>query len=343
MAPSREALLYTVTQDGAVRCRLCAHACQIPVGERGRCGVRENQDGRLVSLVYGLLVSRGVDPIEKKPLYHFLPGSRAYSLATVGCNFACRNCQNHAISQYPGEHGGRVIGEVVAAADVVDAAVEASCRSIAYTYTEPTIALEYYLEVMQAAREAGLANVWVSNGYFSREAADLLLPLLDAANIDLKAIDDDAYGRIAGARVRPVLDTIERLAAAGVWVEVTTLVIPGHNDAVDALRRTAEAVARISPEIPWHVSRFFPAYRMADVPPTPVATLERARELGRAAGLHHVYVGNVPGEGEDTRCARCGAQVVDRVGYHVRANRLVGGCCPACGDAVPGVWDGRKG
>ncbi len=336
---AREALLYTRKGDRGVACRLCAHRCVIPVGERGVCGVRENVDGTLISLVYGRLVSREVDPIEKKPLFHFLPGSRAYSIATVGCNFLCHNCQNHFISQYPRNHDGRIIGDAMEAADIVAEAVDAGCRSIAYTYTEPTIALEYYLEVMQRAREADAANVWVSNGYFSREAADLIVPWLDAINIDLKGITDEFYHQVIGANLRPVLDSIEKLHDDGVWVEVTTLVIPGYNDSEEALRWTAEAVAGVAPSIPWHVSRFFPAHRMMDCPPTPIPTLERARRIGHEAGLLHVYIGNVPGEGEDTRCPECGARLVSRVGYVIRENSLRDGACTRCGAAVAGVWE----
>jgi len=339
MERGTEAILYTAKPDGAVRCRLCAHACTIPLGARGLCGVRENQAGTLRSLVYGRLVSREVDPIEKKPLYHFLPGSRAYSIATVGCNFACLNCQNHFISQYPKLHEGRLIGDTVDAGDVVAEAVDAGCRSIAYTYAEPTIALEFYLRVMQTAREADLANVWVSNGYFSKEAAALLIPLLDGINIDLKGITDDVYRHVAGANVRPVLDSIERVHDAGGWVEVTTLVIPRLNDSDDALHWTAEAVAGISPTIPWHVSRFFPAYRMIDRPATPIATLERALRIGQAAGLKYIYIGNVPGEGETTRCPECGVKVITRTGYVVRENRIGEGRCPDCGADVDGVWE----
>jgi pyruvate formate lyase activating enzyme len=338
MGETREALLFERTRDGGVRCRLCAHGCAVARGARGLCGVRENVDGSLVSLIYGRLVAREVDPIEKKPMFHFFPGSRAYSIATVGCNFTCQNCQNHSISQYPRQHGGRVVGDSVTAEDVVAGAIEAGCASIAYTYAEPTVAIEFYLEVMQRARDAGLANVWVSNGYFTHEASNLFLPTLDAINIDLKGISDEFYRHVVGANVRPVLDSMERTHDAGVWVEVTTLVIPGLNDSDDDLRGTAEAVAGISPAIPWHVSRFFPAHKMIERPPTPIATLERACRIGRASGLRYVYIGNVPGEGEDTQCPECRARVVARTGHVVRENRLCDGRCPECGTAIDGIW-----
>ncbi len=339
MAGPREAMLFGRKQGGVVRCRLCAHGCTIAPGSRGLCGVRENVDGTLRSLIYGRIVAREVDPIEKKPMFHFLPGSHAYSIATVGCNFTCHNCQNHFISQYPKQHEGRLVGDGVTAEEIVMEAVEAGCESVAYTYAEPTIAIEFYLEVMQAARDADLANVWVSNGYFTREASDLFVPLLDGINIDLKGISDDFYRSVTGANVRPVLDSIERMHDAGVWVEVTTLVIPGLNDSDEDLLWTAEAVAGISPAIPWHVSRFFPAHRMIERPPTPVATLERARRIGKSSGLRYVYIGNVPGEGEDTKCPECGARVIARAGYVIRENRIQDGRCPECETAIDGVWD----
>ena len=244
MPATKEALFYDRLPGGAVRCRLCAQECTIASGARGLCAVRENVSGTLTNLVYGRLVAQDVDPIEKKPLYHFLPGTRAYSIAAVGCNFVCANCQNHMLSQWPRQPGGTIVGDEVSPDDVVEAAVAAGCRSIAYTYSEPTVAVEYHLDVMRRARAAGLANVWVSNGYFSRDAAADILPLVDALNIDLKGITDAFYRDVAGARVRPVLDSIARAVDAGVWVEVTTLVIPGANDGVDELRQTARGSCR---------------------------------------------------------------------------------------------------
>ena len=333
-----EAILYDRLSRNRVRCRLCAHGCTIEPGSRGICAVRENVEGRLVSLTHGRLIARDIDPIEKKPLYHFYPGTRAYSIATVGCNFTCLHCQNHYISQYPRARAGRVVGDRVPAADVVAAAIDGGCHSIAYTYSEPTIAIEYVLEVMELARAHGLTNVWVTNGYFTADAFERIEPHLDAANVDLKGISDRFYHEIVGGNVRPVLHTIERLHRAGIWVEVTTLVIPGENDAADDLRWTAEAVVGISPQIPWHVSRFFPAHRMLDLPPTPVDTLEAAGRIGREAGVRYIYLGNVPGEGETTRCAECGEFVIVRSGHRVKENRLVDGRCPECGATVDGVW-----
>ncbi len=334
----REAMLYDRLADGRVRCRVCAHRCVIEPGRRGVCAVRENVDGTLTSLVYGRLIARDVDPIEKKPLYHFYPGTRAYSIASVGCNFTCLHCQNYYISQYPREHDGRIVGDRIPAEAVVADAVDNGCHSIAYTYTEPTVAIEYVLDVMRLAKGEGLCNAWVSNGYFTEETLAAIAPYLDAINVDLKGISDRVYREIFGGNVRPVLDTIERLVEADIWVEVTTLVIPGENDAPDELRWTAEAIVGISPRIPWHVSRFFPAYRLVDRPPTPVETLERAFRIGREVGLRYVYLGNVPGEGEETRCAECGERLIERSGYRIRANRMNEGACPACGAPVDGVF-----
>ena len=333
-----EAMLYDRISEKRVHCRLCSHCCTIADGDRGICQVRQNDAGTLISLVYERVIARDVDPIEKKPLFHFYPGTRAYSIATVGCNFTCLYCQNHYISQYPRAHAGHIVGDRVTADEIAADAVESGCHSIAYTYTEPTIAIECVLEVMKAAREAGLTNVWVTNGYFAAEAADLLIPLLDAANVDLKGISDQMYHDVVGGTVRPVLNTIERLVQAGVWVEATTLVIPGVNDSEDDLRWTAEAIRGISQEIPWHVSRFFPAHRMVDRGPTPIRTLERAREIGSDVGLQFVYIGNLPGEGESTFCPSCGAKVIARSGFLVREVRLVEGVCPDCEATIPGVW-----
>jgi len=333
-----EAMFYERLAKDRVRCGLCSHRCLIESGKRGFCGVRENRDGTLYTLVYGRAVSRGVDPIEKKPLFHFLPGTRAYSIATVGCNFTCLNCQNHAISQFPREHGGRIIGEEFAPSEIVAEADRNGCESIAYTYTEPTVFFEYALDTARLAHDEGIRNVFVSNGYMSAEATQEILPFLDGINIDLKGISDDFYRRMAGGTLRPVLHSIERLVQAGVWVEVTTLLIPGANDSTESLRWIAEAINGISPRIPWHISRFFPAYKLADRPPTPVATLREAQRIGREVGLQYIYVGNVPGEGEDTYCPACGKPVLTRIGFSIRENHLQEGTCPFCGAVVDGVW-----
>jgi pyruvate formate lyase activating enzyme len=339
--PEQEAALYDKLENGRVRCGLCAHRCVIDDGKRGVCAVRENRGGTLVSLVYGRLIARHVDPIEKKPLFHYLPGTAAYSIATVGCNFGCRWCQNWQISQMPREQ--RVpAGDRVRPEAVVRDARRARCSSIAYTYTEPTVFFETAYEIAVLAREASLANVYVTNGYMTQEMLDAFHPYLDAANVDLKAFKDDTYQRYMGARLQPVLATLQAMKRQGVWVEVTTLIVPGVNDDPGELRDLASFIAgELGKETPWHVSRFHPTYRLTDRGPTPVATLQMARDVGLGAGLHYVYVGNVwePGS-EDTHCPHCGTRLIRRHGFAVREQRVQDGRCPDCRATIAGVWKG---
>lgn len=334
-----EAYLYDRLDEDRVRCRLCSHQCVIGPGSRGICGVRENQGGILVSLVYGRLIARHVDPIEKKPLFHLAPGSRSYSIATVGCNFSCRFCQNADIAQMPADHSGRIIGEAATPESVVDAAVRAGCRSIAYTYTEPTVYFEFAHDTARLAHARGIRNVFVTNGYMSADALDMIAPYLDAANVDLKAFDDGFYKRQCGARLKPVTETLQRMVENGVLVEVTTLIIPGLND--DRVQLTELArflVDALGPDTPWHISRFHPTYRLTDRPPTPPPTLFAAREIGRSAGLRYVYTGNIPGQGgESTHCWQCGARVIERTGFTVGDIRLANGACRDCGATIAGV------
>jgi len=363
MSALHEARHYRRLEGGDVLCTLCPHDCRVREGGRGACGVRYNHGGRLYTLVYDKVVSRGVDPIEKKPLFHFLPGSRSYSIATVGCNLRCAFCQNWEISQWPRdrlpkhlEAGGgseetsgsicpqlealehEIAGEPVTPEQIVAAARQTGCRSIAYTYTEPTIFYELAYDTAVLARRAGLRNVFVTNGFTGEAVVRELAQVLDAANVDLKFFKPESYRRVSRARLEPILDAIRLYHELGVWVEVTTLVVPGLNDSDDELRQIAAFVASVGPEVPWHVSQFYPAWRMADRPATPVPTLRRAAEIGRAAGLRYVYEGNVPGEkGESTYCYDCGALLVDRYGFRVRRNRIVAGKCPDCGCAVDGV------
>jgi pyruvate formate lyase activating enzyme len=335
-----EALLYDRLDDNEVRCRLCCHRCVIADGKRGLCRVRENRGGVLHSLVYGRLVARHVDPIEKKPLYHFLPGSLSYSIATVGCNLRCRFCQNADIAQLPADRGGAIIGDEATSEAVVAAAEREGCRSISYTYTEPTVFFEFALETARLARGRGLRNVFVTNGYMTPEAIDLLAPVLDAANVDLKGFSQKYYKGICGADLAHVQETLRRMRGAGIFVEVTTLIVPGLNDDPAELEALAGFLAGdLGPDTPWHISRFHPTYRLTDRPPTPVATLHRAHAIGRAAGLRYVYVGNVPGdEGESTRCPGCGAMLVERRGFRVGKMRLKDGHCADCGTVIEGVW-----
>lgn len=332
------AILAESLPDRSVRCHACAHRCLIRPGRRGICQVRQNRDGTLVSLVYGRAVAATLEPIEKKPLYHAWPGTGAYSISTVGCNFHCRFCQNWEISQAPRE--GLAPPTIdLPPAEVVARARAAGARSIAYTYVEPTIFIEYALDTARLARAAGLGNVFVTNGYQTPEALELLAPVLDAANVDLKGFSDRFYRRVCGARLQPVLDALVLMRRLGIWVEVTTLVVPGWNDDPGELAALAEwIVSELGPETPWHVSRFFPAYQMLDVPPTPVRTLVETTEIGRRAGLKHVYPGNAPElGGGTTRCASCGQVLIRRRGYRIVENDLVGGCCPRCGARLAGI------
>ncbi|MBN1401584.1 MAG: AmmeMemoRadiSam system radical SAM enzyme [Anaerolineae bacterium] len=338
-----EAMLYEKLEDSRVRCHLCAHKCLIADGARGVCGVRENREGTLYSLVYGQLISQALDPIEKKPLFHFHPGSEALSIATVGCNFRCTFCQNADISQMPRDQH-RITGRYTPPGTVVEAAQRYAARSIAYTYTEPTIFFEYTYDIAKLAHAAGIANVYVSNGYMSGEMLDLVTspdepPLIDAANIDLKAFRDAFYREQCGARLQPVLESLKTLKRRGVWLEVTTLVIPELNDSDEELTDVARFIAaELGTDTPWHVSRFHPTYRLVDRPPTPVESVERAREIGLREGLQYVYVGNVPGnDGENTRCPACGEVVIRRRGYAISARRIEGGRCAYCQTPIAGL------
>ncbi|MBF0317061.1 MAG: AmmeMemoRadiSam system radical SAM enzyme [Nitrospirae bacterium] len=343
----KEACLYKKLDDGKVGCLLCAHRCVIADGRRGLCGVRENRQATLYSLVYGKLATAHIDPIEKKPLYHFHPTSTTLSIATVGCNFRCLHCQNSDLSQYPKSFKEDftiiVTGKYSSPAEVVEAALKNGCRSISYTYSEPTIFLEFALDCAKLARENGVKNVFVSNGFMTPESAQELIPYLDANNIDLKG-DDEFYRKVCGGRVEPVKDTIRQMADGGVWVEVTTLVIPGHNDSEPALRSIAEFISSVSPSIPWHVTRFHPTYKMMDRPWTSIETLATARQIGLEAGLKYVYQGNIYSEqGEDTWCPSCKTPLIKRQGFSVSANIIDkdeggNGLCPVCSTRIDGLW-----
>jgi pyruvate formate lyase activating enzyme len=337
--PFREAVLWEPSAGGRVNCRLCNFRCVIADGKLGHCAVRKNIGGRLYSLNYGRLCATNPDPIEKKPLYHFQPGSRSFSIAAVGCNFRCEFCQNWQISQAALETG-RIDGESVSPEQIVAAAVRTGCRSIAYTYTEPTIFMELCNDCARPARERGLANVFVSNGYMTREAIDFAADWLDAINVDLKAFSDEYYKRLCGARLQPVLDSIACIARqTKIWMEVTTLVLPGQNDSEEELKKLADfLVTQAGPDVPWHVSRFYPQYKYTDSQPTPMQTMQRAEEIGRAAGLRYVYLGNVPGtKSDNTYCYHCGRSLIERVGYRIAANHIKDAKCPDCGTAVAGV------
>ncbi|MBW2035964.1 MAG: AmmeMemoRadiSam system radical SAM enzyme [Deltaproteobacteria bacterium] len=341
MDATKEAMLYEKLPEGKVRCNLCAHRCLIADGNNGICRVRENRGGTLYTLVYGRTIAQHVDPVEKKPLFHFYPGSAAYSIATPGCNFRCRWCQNWDISQMVRERH-LILGETASPEQVVAATQKAGCRSIAYTYTEPTIFFEYAYDTAHLAHEAGLANLYITNGYMTEEMLETFQPYLDAANVDLKAFRDETYRTYVGARLQPVLDTMKVMKRLGIWLEVTTLVIPGINDDDGELKDAADFVAKeLGVDTPWHISRFFPNYKMTDVSPTPVERLDRAREIGLEAGLRYIYIGNLPGE-SNTVCHKCGQTLIRRLGYQILENRVQpGGHCPSCGTSVAGV--GMKG
>ncbi len=334
-----EAMLYSQLANKQVHCQLCQHFCKIAAGERGLCGVRENQDGKLYSLVYGVSAATNIDPIEKKPLFHLQPGTTSFSVATVGCNLKCRHCQNWQIAQYPHMHPGEAIpGQKLSPEAIVEQAKAAGCASIAYTYTEPTIYFEYAYDTARLAHAAGIKNIFVTNGYTSAEALRTIAPYLDAANIDLKAFSDDFYRKVCGAKLQPVRDTIRLYRELGIWVEVTTLVIPGYNDDETELRQVADYIVSIGAEIPWHVSAFYPSHKLLDAPRTSPEILRRARQIGLAAGLHYVYQGNVPGEGgENSFCHVCGELLIERHGFSIRMNRLKDGCCGSCGTTFAGV------
>jgi len=335
-----EAQFWEKGDGTSVNCRLCRFFCHIADGHAGVCGVRINKGGVLYTRVYGRSVASNIDPIEKKPLFHLLPGSKSFSIATVGCNLHCLHCQNATISQWPRERD-EIPGDVMPPEAVVAAALAGGCRSIAYTYTEPTIFLEYAFDTMKLARDAGLKNIFVSNGYTSTEALETVAPWLDAANIDLKGFSDDFYRKVTGARLDGVLATLRDYKRLSIWVEVTTLLIPGHNDDEVQLHGAARFIAdELGVDTPWHVTAFYPSWKMLDVPPTPLKTLLHARRIGLETGLHHVYTGNIPGaDGESTVCPGCGEMLVARHGYRTELRGLVEGRCRNCQTAIAGVWN----
>lgn len=333
----KEASFYKKLAESKIHCFLCAQHCHIDPGERGICGVRENREGTLWSMVYGRPIAQHVDPIEKKPLYHFYPGSFSYSIGTEGCNLSCQFCQNADIAHGP-KLNRRIRGDKVSPEDIVNEAINYGCLSIAYTYTEPVIFLEYALDIARKAQASNLANIFITNGYITKQALDEAGPLIDAANVDLKAFRDDFYQERCGAKLKPVLSTIEDLKKRNVWVEVTTLIIPGLNDNEQELRELTQYLVSIDQNMPWHVSAFHPSYRLQDRPPTPADTLYTARSIGLEAGLKYVYVGNIPrAEGTNTYCSSCGALLIDRFGFTAQKKELQQGACSRCKTILPGV------
>lgn len=335
----KRAVLWEPSEkDQKVRCRLCNHRCVIEDGDLGQCCVRKNLNGVLYSLNYDKVCSANPDPIEKKPLFHFQPGSRSFSIATMGCNFRCEFCQNWQISQAAIE-SGRIDGEAIAPEHLVEAAVRDRCQSMAYTYTEPTVFMELCHDCGRLAKERGLTNVFVSNGFMTREAVDFAGGWLDGINIDLKAFSEDFYKGLCKARLQPVLDTISYVAKeTTIWLEITTLLVPGQNDSEDELKQLAGfIVEKAGPDVPWHISRFHPQYKHLDSMPTPMSSLERAYEIGQSAGIRYVYLGNVPGsKAESTFCYQCGRMLIERIGYRIGANHIKDSKCPDCGTMIAG-------
>jgi pyruvate formate lyase activating enzyme len=343
-------------EGSTIQCLACSRYCKIPEGQAGFCGVRANEKGKLKLVVYGRPCAIWVDPVEKKPLFHFLPGSKSFSIGTFGCNFACTFCQNWDISQAPQEarqkdpkHWREYFQKLVDDLEewpperIVEAALRGGCKSISFTYNEPTIFTEYALDIMALARKKGLKGVYVTNGYESRECWDALKGHIDAANIDLKAYNKRFYTELCKApSYEPVKESIEYAKKLGIWVEVTTLIIPGWNDDEKELKAEAEWLASIDPEMPWHVTAFHPDYKMLDTPPTPPEILITARKIGKEAGMKHVYCGNVPleyNEYETTSCAKCGKELIKRMGFEILDNKVKGGRCGFCKTPIKGVWE----
>jgi pyruvate formate lyase activating enzyme len=334
----KEAVLWEPVDGAKTQCELCNWRCLIEDGQSGRCAMRRNQGGTLYSLNYHKVCSANPDPIEKKPLFHFQPGSRSFSIAAMGCNFRCEFCQNWQVSQAAFE-AGHISGQPIPPEEIVEAAVREGCASVAYTYTEPTIFMELCNECGRLAKQRGLANVFVSNGFMTIDAIDFASDWLDGINVDLKAFTEHYYKRLCKARLQPVLDTISYIAKqTNIWLEITTLLIPGENDSNDELEQIADFIVNnVGADVPWHVSRFHPQYRYMDSVPTSAGALERAYEIGRAAGLHYIYIGNVPGsKSESTLCYNCGQMLIERVGYRIIANNLENSKCPDCGTEIAG-------
>lgn len=329
----KEAMLWT-GKDGKALCYLCAHRCTVEQGLTGLCGVRLNSQGKLYSLVYGRLITRAIDPIEKKPLYHFMPGTRTYSIATAGCNFFCDFCQNWQISQMRSEDD-TIYGEDCTPEEIAADAKAHKCESISYTYTEPTIFFEFAYDTARIAKAMGLRNTFVTNGYQTPETIEKMAGVIDAANVDLKAFNDEFYRERCRARLAPVLKAIRTMHEHGIFLEITTLVVPGENDNRDELKHIAEFIVSVSPDVPWHVSRFHPQYKQTDKEWTPSNTIFQTLEIGKKTGLKYVYAGNLPaGDYENTYCPACGHMVIERSGFSSRKTGLSGSRCANCDEQL---------
>lgn len=343
----KECLLYKKMKNDVVECRTCAHYCKIQKGKVGVCGVRQNINGKLFLLTYGKTVATHIDPIEKKPLFHFLPGSFSYSLGTLGCNFRCENCQNFDISQMFGAKGMDKLyvkfdwGNDLAPEEIIKKARANSCESIAFTYNEPTVFLEYAYDTMREAKKHGLRNIWVSNGYMSDETLDLIIPHLDAINIDIKSFDEKFYLKNCGARLKPVLENCKTFVRKKIWLEITTLVIPTLSDDEKMLRNLAQWIKNeLGGSVPWHVSAFSGeiSWKLQHIPNTQLETIKKVYHIGKEEGLKYVYAGNIWDKNtESTFCPKCQSVVIERLGYNIK--RLdKDGKCKACGEKIPGIF-----
>jgi len=332
-----KAKYYEKLDKNKVLCYLCAHTCKIGDGKQGICGVRENRGGTLYTLVYGKLIAHHADPIEKKPLFHFQPGKYSFSVSTVGCNFQCLHCQNADISQMPKDQD-QILGEDVSPQQIVDMTISSKCKSVSYTYTEPTIFMEYAYDIAVIASKNRLKNVMVTNGYMTKEVMEQVKPFFHAANVDLKSLREDFYKKICKAKLAPVLDSIKFLKEMGMWIEVTTLIIPTKNDSKEEFKEIARFICGVDPGIPWHISAYHPTYKMTQLHRTPLSIIKKAREIGFEEGLRYVYAGNVPGnEGENTYCHKCKKLLIERYGFSVIQNHIKNSKCPFCYAKIDGV------
>lgn len=330
----KEAMFYNSLKNNVVQCYLCPHFCAVKPGFRGKCGVRENIEGKLFSLNYGKIISMAVDPVEKKPFFHFLPKTFSYSIAAVGCNLFCEFCQNWEISQQP-KPNNPIIGNNVTPEEIVESAIANGCKSISYTYTEPTIFFEYAYETAKLAKKKGLKNCFVTNGFITPEPIIKIARYLDAANVDLKGFSEDYYKNVCGARLKPILEAIKQYYKSKVFLEITTLIVPGHNDSNDMLTKIAEFIASVDRKIPWHISRFYPHYKMQNVPETDIETMHMAVKIGKEVGLKYVYAGNVPGDNyESTYCPKCGKKIIEREGFYVSKINLKNDKCAFCSEKI---------
>ncbi|HPC31273.1 MAG TPA: AmmeMemoRadiSam system radical SAM enzyme [Candidatus Paceibacterota bacterium] len=339
-----KATLYEKLRNKEVKCLACNHGCLIPEGKTGICGVRKNLRGELDLMVYNKPIAVNIDPIEKKPLFHFYPGQGAFSLGTIGCNFGCEFCQNWDISQLsktPEADISKILEETQEwpAKKIIDYCLSNNLKIIAYTYNEPTIWAEYALETMKLAKKNGIKNVWVSNGFFTDKTLKEISPYLDAVNIDLKSFSEKFYNKICKAKLEPVKNNIKQIYDFGIWEEITTLIIPTLNDSEKELSQIAKFLFSISKDLVWHISAFYPAYKMINLQPTPQETLIKAYQIGKKAGLNYVYTGNIPDENyESTYCPKCGEKLIERWGIEMIQNKLKDGKCFKCGVKIPGRW-----